>query len=75
MRCQLCGQEITGAYARFKKFGSDEYMSFHTDNEANGRSHSCWEMWMERNFTYPKLHRLAALPYDHSDAKAHPHRK
>ena len=54
MTCQLCGEEITGPYARFKKFGSDEYMTFHADNDPNGRTHSCWEMWMERNSPNPK---------------------
>ena len=34
MTCQLCGEEITGSFARFKKFGSDQYMTFHADNDA-----------------------------------------
>jgi hypothetical protein len=74
MKCQLCGEEISGAYARFKKFGSAEYMSFHTDNDAKGRTHSCWEMWMEQNSTYPKFYGLTALPNDPSNPKAHPRR-
>jgi hypothetical protein len=39
---------VAGFYARFKKFGSDEYMSFHAEN-GSGRSDSCWEKWMEQN--------------------------
>jgi hypothetical protein len=49
-------------------------MSFHTDNDAKGRAHSCWEMWMEQNSTYPKFYGLTALPNGPSNPKAHPRR-
>jgi len=34
MTCEACGKEITGSYVCFKKVGSQEYMSFHSDTEA-----------------------------------------
>ena len=73
MTCQLCGEEITGSYARLKKFGFDEYATFHVEN-GSGRTGSCWEMWMEQNSTYPKFYGLTALPNGPSNPKAHPRR-
>ena len=52
--CEACGKEITGFYARFKKVGSEEYMSFHVDNERD-REESCWGIWMKQNLnTHPQ---------------------
>jgi hypothetical protein len=54
MTCQLCGEEITGSYARLKKFGFDEYATFHVEN-GSGRTGSCWEMWMEQYLSLSNL--------------------
>jgi len=52
--CEICRKEITGIYVRFKKVGSEEYMSFHVDN-GSSRPESCWEIWMKRNLnTHPQ---------------------
>jgi hypothetical protein len=58
MTCHLCGEEITGYFARFKKFGSEEYFMFHLDNDTNGRSQSCWKLWLSANSTLS----LAKIP-------------
>jgi hypothetical protein len=53
MTCEMCGKGIEGFYARFKRFGSNEYMSFHAEN-GSGRIGSCWDIWVERKLRPPK---------------------
>ena len=61
--CEARGKEIIGFYVRFKKVGSEEYMSFHVDNGSD-RVESCWGIWMKQIYIF--IHSLQGSSFSFS---------